>query len=267
MMKTMLPIALALMLAGPGCSDRVDLEKVPVGTEVQVTRQDGGVVQGTLAARDDTTVKVKVGPATRTVPRDQIAEVRMVTDAPAELPAAAKFREFTLPAGTALHVRLDSALGSDSSRAGDPIDATLTSAVVIDGTEVLPQGSTVRGEVGAVDPGGKVEGRASMAVRFTSIAVAGRDEPCPIAARASWLAPTTKGKDAAKIAVPAGAGAIIGAIVGGGKGAAIGAAIGGGGGAAVVLTTRGPQIRLAPGTALSLPLDEAVEVRVPIRKA
>jgi len=165
-----------------------------------------------------------------------------------------------------LHVRLDSALGSDSSRAGDPIEATLTSAVVIDGTEVIPQGSTVRGEVGAVDPGGKVEGRASMAIRFTSIAVAGRDERYPIATQASWLAPSTKRKDAAKIAIPAAGGAIIGGIIGGKKGAAIGATIGGGGGTAVVLTSRGPQIRLDRGASLSLPLEQDVDVRIPITK-
>ena len=147
-----------------------------------------------------------------------------------------------------------------------PIEATLTDAVIVDGTEVLPAGSVVNGEVAAVESGGKVSGRASVALRFSSIAVAGRDEQYPIAAHVSWLAPTTKGKDAAKIAVPAGAGAIIGGIIGGKKGAAIGAAIGGGGGAAVVLTTRGPQIRLAAGTALSLPLDQAVDVRVPIKK-
>ena len=267
MMKTLTTFALTLMLAGNGCSNRVDLEKVPVGTEVQVTRQDGGVVQGTLAARDDTTVKVKVGPATRSVPRDQIADVQLVADTPAALPAVATFREFTLPAGTTLHVQLNSALGSDSSRAGDPVEATITRAVVVDGTEVIPQGSTVRGEVGAVDPGGKVEGRASLALRFTSIAVAGRDEPFPIATRASWLAPTTKGKDAAKIAIPAGAGAIIGGIVGGKKGAAIGAVIGGGGGTAVVLTSRGPQIRLDRGSVLALPLEQDVDVRVPIRRS
>jgi hypothetical protein len=266
MMKTMFPIALTLILAGTGCSNRVDVEKVPVGTEVQITRQDGGLVQGTLAARDDKTVKVKVGTVNRSVPRDQIAEVQVVADTPAPLPAIAKFREFTLPAGTTLHVRLDSALGSESSRAGDPVEATLARAVVVDGTEVIPEGSTVRGEVAAVDPGGKVSGRASVALRFSSVAVAGRDERYPIATRVSWLAPATKGKDAAKIAVPAGAGAIIGGIVGGKQGAAIGAAIGGGGGTAVVLTTRGPQIRLPAGTALSLPLEQAVDVRVPITK-
>ena len=266
MMKTTLTIALTLMLAGTGCSDRVDLEKVPVGTEVQVTRQDGGVVQGTLAARDDKTVEVKVGAVERSVPRNEVADVQVVADAPVPLPAIAKFREFTVPAGTALGVRLQSAVGSDSSRTGDPVEATLTRAVLVDGTEVIPEGSTLRGEVASVDPGGKVNGRASVALRFSSIAVAGRDGQYPIAAHVSWLAPTTKAKDAAKIAVPAGAGAIIGGIVGGKKGAAIGAAIGGGGGAAVVLTTRGPQIRLGPGTALSLPLEQGVEVRVPITK-
>jgi hypothetical protein len=266
MMKTLLPLALTFLLAGAGCSDRVDLDKVPVGTEVQVTREDGGVVQGTLEARDDKTVEVKAGTVKRTVPRDDVADVQVVADTPVPLPAIAKFREFTVPAGTTLHVRLDSALGSDSSQAGDPIEATLTSAVVVDGTDVIPQGSTVRGEVVSVDAGGKVEGRASVVLRFTSIAVAGHAERYPMAARASWLAPSTKGKDAAKIAVPAGAGAIIGGIVGGKKGAAIGAAVGGGGGTAVVLTTRGPQIRLAPGTALSLPLEQGIDVRVPITK-
>jgi len=267
MMKPLLTCALALTIAGTGCSKKVDLEKVPVGTKVQVTRQDGGVVQGTLAARDDTTVKVKVGPVNRTVPRDQIADVQVVADTPAPLPAIATFREFTVPAGTTLTVRLESAVGSDSSAAGDPVEATLTEAVVVDDTDVLPAGSAVKGEVASAEPGGKVSGRASVALRFNSVAVAGRDGRYPIATHVSWLAPTTKGKDAAKIAVPAGAGAIIGGIVGGKKGAAIGAAIGGGGGTAVVLTTRGPQIRVAAGTALSLPLDQAVDVRLPIKKS
>jgi hypothetical protein len=266
MRNTLPAIALALVLAGAGCSKRVDLEKVPVGTEVQVTRQDGGVVQGKLAARDDKTVKVTVGSASRTVPRDQIADVQVVAETPVPLPAAAKFREFTVPEGTVVAVRLESAVGSDSSRVGDPIEATLTNAVIVDGTEVLPPGSVVRGEVTAAESGGKVSGRASVALRFSTIAVPGANEPYPIAAHVSWVAPTTKGKDAAKIAVPAAGGAIIGAIIGGKKGAAIGATVGGGAGTAVVLSTRGPQIRLERGTMLSLPLGQTVDIRVPIKK-
>jgi hypothetical protein len=190
-----------------------------------------------------------------------------VADAPVPLPAIATFREFRLPAGTTLAVRLASAIGSDSSRAGDSIDATLTDAFIVDGTEVIPQGSVFRGEVTSAESAGKVKGRARLALRFTSVAMAGRGERYPIAARVSWAAPATTGKDAAKIAVPAAGGAIIGAIIGGKKGAAIGAAIGGGGGTAVVMSTSGPQIRLERGAALSLPLDQAVDVRVPITKA
>ena len=181
---------------------------------------------------------------------------------PAVLPAIAKFREFTLPEGTTLAVRLDSAVGSDSSRVEDSIEATLTDAVVVDGTEVLPAGSVVRGAVSAVEAAGKVKGRASLALLFSSVSVG--DERYPIAARVHLQAPATKGKDAAKIGIPAAGGAIIGAIFGGKKGAAIGTAIGGGAGAAVVLATAGDEIRLPRGTALSLPLERAVDVRVPI---
>jgi hypothetical protein len=266
MMKTLPTVALALMLAGAGCANRVNLEKVPVGTEIQVTRQDGGVVRGTLTARDEKTVQVKVGSTSRTVPRDEIADVQLVDLTPAPLSAIAKFREYTLPEGTRLAVRLASAVGTDSSRVGDPIEATLTDAVTLDGVEILPSGSIVRGEVVAVESGGKVKGRASVALRFNSVAVSGRDGQYPIAARVSWLAPTTKGKDAATIAVPAAGGAIIGALIGGKKGAGIGALVGGGGGTAVVLSTSGPQIHLPRGTALSLSLDQAVDIRVPIKR-
>lgn len=43
--------------------------------------------------------------------------------------------------------------------------------------------------------------------------------------------------------LPAGAGTVIGAVIGGKKGAAIGTAVGGGAGTAVVLTTSGDEIR------------------------
>jgi hypothetical protein len=264
MTKTLLLVVLALVTAGAGCANRVDLERVPVGTEVEVTRRDGGVVRGTLTARDDRTVTVKVGSASRAVPRDQITGVQVVDETPAVLPAVATFRDVTLPQGTTLVVRLDSPVGSDTSRAGDPIEATLTDAVVVDGTEVLPAGSVVRGAVAAVRSAGKVKGRGSVALLFSSVSVAGREaQSYPIAARVGRTARATKGEDAAKIALPAAGGALIGGLIGGRKGVAIGSAIGGGAGTTVVLSTRGRQVRLPRGTALSLRLDHVVEVRVP----
>ncbi len=266
MMRLLPTVALVLVMAGAGCSNRVDLEKVPIGTEVQVTRRDGGVVQGTLAARDDQALKITMGSSTHSVPRDQITDVQLLAATPAAPPPIATFREFTLPSGTSLAVRLNSAVGSDSSGVEDPIEATLTDAVVVDGTTVLPVGSLVRGHVAAVERSGKVKGRARLALQFSSVSVAGRDERYPIAAHLARLAPATKGEDAAKIAVPAGGGALIGALLGGKKGAAIGTAIGGGAGTAVVLSTRGQAVRLPRGTALSLRLDRAVAVRGPINE-
>ena len=56
--------------------------------------------------------------------------------------------------------------------------------------------------------------------------------------------------DVTKVGAGAGIGAIIGAIAGGGRGAAIGAVIGAGVGTAGVVTSRGGDIRLEPGTEL-----------------
>ena len=76
-------------------------------------------------------------------------------------------------------------------------------------------------------------------------------------------APGTKKRDAATIAVPAGAGAVIGALTKGKKGAAIGGAIGGGAGTGVVLATRGKEVRLGRGAAVGVRLLEPLTISVP----
>lgn len=263
---------LSLLLVGAascaGGVDGVDIEQVPIGTTVDVLRDDGGVVRGTLAARDDSNVRLTVGQAGREIPRSDISGVLLVDGAePTVLPAAAMFRVFTVAEGTVLVGRLDSTIGSDTSQVDDAVEVTLTEAVVVEGTEVLPAGSTLRGVVTAAESSGNVTGRASLAVRFSTVSVVGRDEGYPLSAGLSITAPSTKQADARKIGVPAAGGAIVGAIIGGKKGAGIGAIIGGGVGSAVVLTSSGPEVRLAGGTALSLTLEHAMtEIRVPIKR-
>ncbi len=259
-------IAVLLIGVGVGCSNRVDLDKVPIGTPVEVVREDGGVVRGPLTARDDKTVQMGAGAASRSIARDEIASVQLADGAtPPPLPPAAKFREFTVPDGTALSVRLDTSAGSDTSKVEDRIQATLTEAVLVEGVEVLPAGSVMTGVVTNADPSGKVSGRATLAVRFQSMSVAG--ETYALSAGLQRTAASTKTDDAKKIGIPAAGGAVIGAIVGGKKGAGIGAAVGGGAGTAVVLSTSGPEVRWPVGTALSIALDKAIEVRVPIERA
>ena len=128
---------------------------------------------------------------------------------------------------------------------------------------MLPAGTDLRGVVTGVQRSAKVKGRASLAFRFTSVAV--DDESYDIrTSSVAREAEGTKKKDATKIGIGAGAGAIIGGIVGGGKGAAIGTAVGGGAGTGMVLATRGEEVRLAAGTPVTVKLSEALTVRVPL---
>ena len=258
----------ALLALAVGCSRGVDVDEVPVGTQVEVTKEDGGVVKGTLEKRTEEDVVLNVGRTTRPVPRADIADVRVV-DANAgttrDLPSMARFREFTLAAGTPIKVRLETPVGSATSREGDPVSATITDLVVIDGIDVLPSGSLVRGQVASAEAAGKVKGRASLALHFSTIAPAGRDETTPIDADVSFVSESSKSDDVKKIAIPAAGGAVVGAIIGGKKGAAIGGAIGGGAGTAVVMSSAGDEVTLGRGATLTLTLDQDVVVKVPIK--
>lgn len=257
-------VALALVSI-VGCNRKADISAVPLGSPVEVTRQDGGVVRGSLKERDDQNVKLTVGKATRSIPRKEIANVEVVDPATAPaLPPLAKFREYTVPAGTSIAVRMESELASNTSRVGDPVTAVLTKAEFVDGVEVLPAGSVLKGVVETAEPAGDVKGRATLGFRFKTITVDGT--AYPLSANASHTAAGTKSSDAKKIGIPAAGGAIIGGILGGKKGAVIGTVIGGGAGAAVVLSTSGPEVRYARGAALSLTLDNAIDVRVPIKR-
>jgi hypothetical protein len=203
-------------------------------------------------------------PAATEAPRP--AEAIPVAEAPrpAEpIPAAAASREVTIPAGTTLTVALDAAVGSDTSRVEEAVSAHLTRAIHLQGQTVLPEGSRVTGVVTDATRSAKVKGRAHVAVRFDSLTPRGEDHRYAIrTASVGRTAAATKEKDAMKIGAPAAGGAIIGALLGGKKGALVGTAVGGGAGTAVVLSTRGKEVHLPKGSALTLRLAAPVTVRV-----
>jgi hypothetical protein len=178
-------------------------------------------------------------------------------------PPKPTLKEITIPSGTSINVTLDSAVASDTSKAEDTVRGKLSKPIVIGGTTVAPAGSEVVGTVISAAPSGKVKGRASIAFRFDRLMV--RNERVDIrTARIAREAAPTKGEDAKKVGIGAGAGALIGAIAGGGKGAAIGGAVGAGAGTGVVMATKGDEVRLGPGAAVSTTIQEAVKVLVPI---
>ena len=175
---------------------------------------------------------------------------------------AADWREVTLPAGTRLVVVLDTPIGSDTSRIEQPVAAHLARPVVVRGVTVLPPGSRLSGVVTDAKQSAKVKGLARVAVRFDALTPEGGQRYNIRTASVGRTAQSTKEKDALEIAGPAAGGAIIGALLGGKKGALIGTGIGGGAGTAVVLSTRGKEVHLARGAALTVRLTAPLTIRV-----
>lgn len=172
-------------------------------------------------------------------------------------------RFVTIPAGTLLRLRVDRAFGSDISSVEDAVTATLARPVVVDGRTVLPSGSVATGYVADATRPGRVKGRGRVAVRFTRIRESSNGERYVMQTR-PWVAvaPATKKKDALTIGVPAGGGAVVGALLDGKKGAGIGALAGGGAGTAVVLSTRGKDVRINRGATLAVRLSAPLTVQV-----
>ena len=267
MRKTFTRIVVVCAVAGMlvACTREPSVETVPVGTDVQLTRKDGVVLSGKLAEKDATQVKVTTtGHATKTVARNDVADVKVIEPGkPVELPAMARYREYSVPGGTTLHLTVQTTVSSDANNEGDPVEARLASPIMVDQVEVLPEGTLVRGVVSDATPAGKVKGVASLGLHFTSLAA--RDERYEISARWGARAESEKAKDATKIGIGAGVGAAIGGLIGGGKGAATGAAIGGGAGTAYVLTSAGKPVVVKSGAAIQARLASGIDVKVPVK--
>ncbi|MGA3075444.1 MAG: LssY C-terminal domain-containing protein [Bryobacteraceae bacterium] len=87
------------------------------------------------------------------------------------------------PAGSEVHIRLTTAVGSYASRAGSPVSAVLIAPVMLDGETVLPAGSVVSGSVkraASVGLGIRHE-TAALDLEFNRVALLGGD---PVALRA-----------------------------------------------------------------------------------
>ncbi len=216
---------------------------------------------GTTSATGRPDVKSLTTPTAESAPSATAPEVASVSGSTEKESDAPRFHEITLASGTRLQLELKTAVASDSSHLEDPVRATLRRPVVVDGETVLPAGAELTGVVTGAEGSGRVKGRARVAYRFDAVRLDGERYEI-VTSPISHLAPATKRQDATKIAIGAGAGAAVGALLGGGGGAAKGAAIGGAGGTGVVLATRGREVRLGPGADVSTRLTAPATIRV-----
>lgn len=166
--------------------------------------------------------------------------------------------ELTVPVGTEIDVRLQTSLNSGTVKVEQRFEATTVVDYSMGGRVVIPAGSMVRGFVSSVRAAGKVDRRGSLTLSFDEIRVASRTYR--LRASVTQAIDKVVGEDTARIGAGAAVGAIIGGLLGGGKGALLGVLVGGGG---TMAATEGTDVDLPAGTILRLRLDQGLQIAAP----
>src|SRR3569832_2480892 len=83
-------------------------------------------------------------------------------------------RTFTVPAGTAIAVRLEQPLDTKHDRVGTPVVARVSRDMVRDGEVIVPRGALARGHLVESKPSGRLKGRAKMWLTLDTIEARGR---------------------------------------------------------------------------------------------
>lgn len=179
----------------------------------------------------------------------------------------------TLPAGSPLHVILETTLTTKTNKVGDPFRARLMLPVFADGRRILPVGTVVEGTIVSLKKPGRIKGKAQMQLRPDKLILPdGRDIGLSASLEGARGGDGTAldpkegtikaggkgGMSGRRVGAGAAAGAGVGAAVGGGKGAGIGAAAVGAVALFHHLFKRGRQARLPVGTELVLEVDRSV---------
>ncbi len=165
-------------------------------------------------------------------------------------------RVWTVPVGTELDVRLQTALNSGIAKVEQRFEATTVLDLKVEGDVALPAGAVVRGFVGSVRPAGRVERRGSLTLAFDELL--GPSGPTRLRASVTHALDGKRSEDLSRIGTGAMVGAVLGGLLGGGKGLLVGVLVGGGG---TIAATDGTDVDLPIGTVLRLRIDSPLEIR------
>jgi hypothetical protein len=165
-------------------------------------------------------------------------------------------RVWTVPVGTELDVRLQTALNSATAKIEQRFEATTLIDLNMGGHVIIPAGTVVRGFVGSVRRASRVERRGSMTLAFDEILLA--RGPARLRASVTQALDGKLSDDASRVGTGAVIGGILGGLLGGGKGMLVGVLVGGGG---TIAATEGADVDLPVGTILRLRIDSPLEVR------
>ena len=174
-------------------------------------------------------------------------------------PPGPALQTVTIPAGTAIKVRLLNSLSSARNRPGDAFATTVAQPVVVNGWEVIPRGSSATGHVLMARPSGHLRTPAELSITLASIQVDG--ETYKLRTSHIFRHGASHAKHNAKwIGGLAAGGALLGGLVGHGKGAGIGAGVGAGAGATTAYETGKKNIYLPSEQRLTFVLRQPLSV-------
>ena len=181
--------------------------------------------------------------------------------------------EFVVEQGTRILLRLTNSVNTKRTAPGDRVYLETAVPVFVDGRLLIPRGSYVTGTVTESKQAGRVKGKAALNLRFDNLTLPNgvtrdfRSRAASADARGNLdrsegriEGEGNKSGDATTVGETTAAGAGIGTIAGAatghyGLGAGIGAAAGAAAGLAGILSSRGAEVVLPPGTTMELVLD------------
>ena len=250
-------------------SRRAEVRSTPASQPTSPSTRDGARETGTVARSGSESPAAASAPGTsggmwetRPSVQPSAPDYKEAEPTAPPPPPAPEFVDLTVPSDAVLGLQIERTVSSELARLEDKVDARVTRDVRVSDRVAIPAGSTVRGSVTEVDRGGRVKGKARLAIRFHTIVLA---DGTQIALKTDPVVregQSPGGESAAKVGGAAIGGAILGAILGGGKGAAIGGAVGAAGGTAAAMTNDRSPATLAAGTTVTVRMQAPVTVTV-----
>lgn len=164
-------------------------------------------------------------------------------------------RQYTVPVGTPLVVRVGQTISAKNSNVGDSFSGTLAQSVVVGGVSVIPAGAPVTGAVVASKGQGRFKGSGALGVALRRVGA------YTVSTSAYESDLKGKGKRSAEfIGGGGGGGALIGGLAGGGKGALIGGLLGAGAGTAGAALTGNKDVTIPAESVVTFTLTQPITV-------
>ena len=144
-----------------------------------------------------------------------------------------------VPAGTTLMVRLDTTLATFSNRVGDPFQAKVTQAVVVNGSTLIPVGATVEGRVTKVNEPRRISGKPTIGILPEAVILPTGEryfldatlvdtniKGTDVSAEGQFKGTGHDRRDTIELGGGTAGGMLVGGLIGGGPGILIGGAVG-----------------------------------------